>query len=123
MSEFADQCCLFHWIRLNEGKYPQLRYIFHIPNGGWRHPATGMKLSQAGVRPGVPDIFAPLPTDKYHGLWIELKVKGNKPTDNQLRWICDLSNFGYQVKVCYGWQEAIKTIIDYLGLPMGLLED
>lgn len=63
---------------------------------------------------GIPDISLPVPRGKYHGLYIELKVGSNKPSDNQLKCIKMLQDQGHRVEVCYGWVQAAAIITDYL---------
>jgi hypothetical protein len=48
------------------------------------------------------------------GLWIEMKVGKNKPTQEQEWWFEKLQENGYRVKVCYSAGEAIDEILDYL---------
>lgn len=113
--EEAEQIALFRWAKLEEGVYPQLKYMHHIPNGGQRNKATAGRLKAAGVKAGVPDICLPYPCGGYHGLYIELKHGKNKPTDNQEQWLEFLRNAGYSAAVCYGCLEAIDVIRRYLG--------
>lgn len=75
---------------------------------------AGAMLKRAGMRSGFPDLFIPVPTSKYHGLMIEMKVGYNKPTEHQKYWLKLLSNQGYMTCLCYGADEAIKSIRTYL---------
>lgn len=112
--EAMEQEALFRWALLSRGSFPELDLLFHIPNGGSRHPKEAAHLKRQGVKAGVPDLFLPVARGEYHGLFIELKVGKNKPTDRQEGWIKQLSDEGYAVKVCYGWEAARKTITGYL---------
>ena len=115
MSEHTEQVALFNWCKLMEGRHPHLALTFSIPNGGKRHIGTAKKLKASGTKAGIPDIFLPVANRHgKHGLWIELKVGKNKPTENQLWWILCLRAEGYAVEVCYGFEEAKNTIIKYL---------
>ena len=120
-SEDQEQEALFEWATAASAAYPVLRLLFHVPNGGRRDAATGRALKRRGVKAGVPDLFLPVATSQYHGLFIELKVVDNKPTENQRRWIGELKAQGYCVAVCYGWCEARETIENYLGGAYGKL--
>lgn len=113
-SESAEQQALFQWADMMSRKYPQLSLLYHIPNGGARSKATAGRLKAEGVKSGVPDLCLPVAKGKYHGLYIEMKINSNKPTQNQIKWIESLIVEGYQAKVCYGWQEAVKIIENYL---------
>lgn len=99
-------------------QYCNLRKIlvFHIPNGGSRNKIEAINLKRQGVSPGVPDLCFPIPNKKYHGLFIEMKYGKNKPTENQNRWLEYLNGAGYLALVCYGANEAVDAINDYLNL-------
>lgn len=89
--------------------------LFAIPNGGHRNKATAGKLKAEGVRAGIPDLFLPVAARECHGLFIELKVGGNKATENQWRMIDRLKLQGYAATVVWDAQMAIKLIAWYLG--------
>ncbi len=78
MSEHDEQAKLFQLLRLNESKYPLLRAIFAIPNGGHRHAAVAAKMKKEGVRRGVWDVFVPFPMHGFHGMFLELTHGKNK---------------------------------------------
>ena len=113
-SESEEQQTLFQWAEMMSRRYPQLALLYHIPNGGARSKGTAGRLKAEGVKSGVPDICLPVAKGRFHGLYIEMKVGKNKPTANQIMWIDSLLAEGYQAKVCYGWQESVKVIEDYL---------
>ncbi len=114
--ESAEQEAFITWCEYNEGKYPELGLIFHIPNGGSRNKLEAANLKRQGVKAGVPDLCLPAARGKYHGLYIEMKVDRNKPTENQERWIKRLTQQNYAVAVCYGADAAIETVKEYLNL-------
>ena len=93
---------------------PDLKWLYHVPNGGKRDVATAARLKAAGVKRGVPDIALDVPKGKYHGLRIELKYGKNKPTPQQQEWLDHLNECGYKAVVCYGAEEAIAVIKEYL---------
>lgn len=115
-SEDSHQIALFGWTALPEikTKYPELKWLFAVPNGGFRNKATAGKLKASGLKKGVPDICLPIKRGIYSGLWIELKVKKNKPTPEQLEWISLLQSQGFGACVCVGFQEARDMLIKYL---------
>lgn len=114
VSESVEQICLFRWASFASGTMPELDLMFHVPNGGFRNITTAKRLKAEGVKAGVPDICLPVPRGKYHGLFVELKIKGNKTTKNQDNWIKALQQQGYFVAVCYGWEQAKEVIEKYL---------
>lgn len=115
-SESVEQICLFRWAMYEEGKYPELSLMYHIPNGGKRNITTAKRLKAEGVKAGVPDIHLPVARHGFHGLYIELKKKkGNSTTENQDHWLEALNAQGYHAVVCRGWEEASEKILSYLG--------
>lgn len=113
-SEHDEQAVLFSWAAMAQGEHPELAMLFAVPNGGQRHPAVAAQLKAEGVRAGVPDVFLAVPRGRFHGLAIEMKVKPNKPTAQQLEWIALLRHYGYSAVVCFGAQDAINTVKAYL---------
>lgn len=113
-TEAAHQTALFCWAALNTYQWPELAWMFAIPNGGTRNLVEAGFMKAAGVRAGVPDIFLPVARWGKHGLWIELKVGNNKPRKNQNEWLEMLAHLGYAVIVAYSWVEASNYIIQYL---------
>lgn len=112
--EHIEQSALFYWAKLREPHTPELALLFAIPNGGHRHKAVAAKLKAEGVKAGVPDVCLPVPRGQYHGLYIELKAPGGRATDLQRNWLLALGAQGYFTRLCVGWEEAKKTIEDYL---------
>lgn len=114
-TEETEQITLFNWARTQQHKYPELRLMYHIPNGGQRSKSEAARFKAAGVRAGVPDIFLPCPRSRYHGLYIELKrVKGGRVSGDQESFMRELAQMGYAVYVCFGWKQASETIIEYM---------
>lgn len=113
--EAREQEALFRWAAFAVGKYPELKLLYHIPNGGSRNKAEAAHLKRQGVKAGVPDLHLPVARSGYHGLYIELKAGKNKTSKNQDRWLSDLAKEGYCAMVCYGFGEAKNAILSYLG--------
>lgn len=113
-TEHGAQAAIFCWANQNLDKYPQLKYLFAVPNGFYGSAAQKGKMKAEGLKLGVPDIWLPYYKRTYSGLIIELKVKKNVPTQDQLDWLAFLKQQGYQCWVCYGWQEARDKIVEYL---------
>ena len=113
-NESQEQINLFRWANLQSCKIPELKLLFHIPNGGKRNIVTARRLKAEGVKAGVPDLFLPVPRGGYHGLFVEMKAGKNKTTEKQDVWITDLRQQGYKVVVCYGCEEAMTEIKEYL---------
>ena len=115
--ESEEQQALFQWAKYAEGKYPELKLLYHIPNGGLRNKAVAVRLTAEGVRRGVPDMCLPVARGKYHGLYVELKRRvGGVVSKEQKQWCGALIKQGYCAVTCYGCEDAIKVIEAYLQL-------
>lgn len=114
-TEDEEQIALFQWADWLSGRYPELKLLLHIPNGGKRGKAEAGRFKAMGVKPGVPDILLPISRGKSHGLWIELKrVHKGRISSSQREWLHALRLQGYAAYVCNGWEHASKTIINYI---------
>lgn len=100
------------WFRL---KYPKHKIsLFAIPNAAKRSARGGKWMKDEGLLSGVSDLFLAVPTIEYHGLFIEMKIKPNKPTHEQLQFIEAMNNRKYKAVVCYSFDEFVETIECYL---------
>jgi hypothetical protein len=122
-TEDGNQMALFCKAAENVGKYPQLKWLHAIPNGGDRNVIEAGKLVAAGTRSGVWDVFLPYPYDGmagYHGLYIEMKKpnrrnhKNGGLSDEQLEFGQYAEQMGYYCAVCYTWEEAWEILVKYL---------
>lgn len=144
-SEHSHQVALFAWAALNVGNDPRLKLLFAIPNGGARgsnqrdRVIRGAHMKAEGVKPGVVDVFLPVPVLRlnamaqeyqwYHGLFIEMKKpaaklkrgpSGDGPWDyggvdpDQKVFLDAMVEQGYKCVVCYSWIEAANEIKLYL---------
>lgn len=117
-SEHGEQAALFCWAADNVEQYPQLKWLFAVPNGFYGDSGQKGKMKAEGLRSGVPDVVLPWPIAirnyELHGCFIEMKIKGGKVSSEQKEWLDYLTKAGYYCKVCYSWQEARDTLIAYL---------
>ena len=72
-TEAQEQAALFRWAECMAWKWPELRCMHHIPNGGSRNPIEARHLKEQGVKAGIPDVFLPCARGGFHGLYIEMK--------------------------------------------------
>lgn len=119
--EHDEQKALFIWSRFQylPGGGRVRDYLFAIPNGGSRHRIEASRLKAEGVTAGVPDVMLAYPCGGWHGLFIEMKRPrpcSSKVSREQKEWIERLTSQGYKAAVCYGYEEAVKTVTAYLGL-------
>lgn len=113
-TEEQEQAAVFQWARLRSGRWPELQLMYHVPNGGYRTTREAMILKGQGVRAGVPDICLPVARHGYHGLYIEMKSAKGKVSPAQREWLKNLNDQGYKAVVCYGREEAVQTLTDYM---------
>lgn len=119
--EQDEQIALFEYLTRKEKKYPLLRWIHASMSGiPITHVKTASLSKRAGRRRGVFDVFVPIAKDGYHGLWIEMKIKPNKLSTEQVEFKAFVDKGGFLTAVCYTWIEAAKTIFQYLTLPLPL---
>ena len=112
--ESDHQIALFVWAKLMQAQHPELSLLHAIGNGGKRNLIEAVRMKREGVKAGVSDVFLPVARGKFHGLYIELKVKGGKLSDDQKWWLSETTKQGYHSVVCVGWVEASEVIKRYL---------
>lgn len=114
MNEHQHQVALFDWARMNEGTYPELALLYANPLGGKRPKRTAARMKAEGAKAGIPDVTLPVARGGYHGLYIEMKIAPNTPTESQKWWLDALAIEGYRTTICYSWEEARDVLVDYL---------
>lgn len=113
--EAQEQITLFQWADMAAAAHPELRMMYHCPNGGFRDAREAHNLRRQGVKAGVPDVCLPVPRGGYHGLYIELKrKKGGRLSEEQRVWLDRLNRLGYRAVCCNGCEAAIAEIKAYL---------
>lgn len=114
MSEHLEQVSFFDWAARFSGRVWELGWLYAIPNGGKRDEAVGAQMQAEGVKPGYPDIGLDVARGRYHGLRIELKIKGGRVRATQQVWLEHLERQGYYACVCWQWEHAAKAVLAYL---------
>lgn len=131
--ESLEQRAVIKWARLAQKQYPPLKWL-HCSLSGvkLRSPQEASRLKAEGLVSGICDLMLPFP--KYYycpnqcgakrflyaGLYIEMKkrnVKGQTKglvSASQKEFIEYANNVGYKAIVCYGAEEAISSIKEYL---------
>ena len=110
--EFELQKSVVNYLKLKHKKV-----LYCASAGGMRtNIRTAVSMKASGYIKGFPDLFLyePSPCGRYHGLAIELKVRGNYASPEQKKWIADLKERGYFAQVCTGFDEAIGCIEHYI---------
>jgi hypothetical protein len=117
--EHLIQAAFFDVLKLHEKRYPVLKWIYAVPNGGKRNVITAAKLKREGVKAGVWDVHIPVPMYHYHGAWIEFKAGKNKLTESQKEFRQALTG-KYLFAVRYSVDEALEFLNDYLEIEIKL---
>lgn len=100
-------------------KFPELAEDFHhFANERKTSFFEGRILKRMGVKKGVADFFLAFPAKKYHGLWIELKVKGGVLSREQKSFLSRKALNGYFALCAWGEEEAKEIILEYLSSYM-----
>lgn len=121
--ETIEQQCLFSWIKSTARLYDEgsperetLSWIHSIPNGAHLSKSQAHRLVAEGLTSGILDVSCDEPRGEWHGLRIEMKRRGRRPTPEQERYMRYLDRVRIRREVCYTWQAAARLFIEYLGL-------
>ncbi len=123
MTEHQIQSEYFKILAWNESKFPDLKYIFAIPNGGKRSIGVAVKMKREGVRRGVPDIFIPIPKMDnllciISGKWLETKTDIGKQSKEQKEYQKFLLDKGYNYALCRSVNELLDETENYLQIKL-----
>lgn len=108
---FVDWCLLHPLLK---------RCVICIGNEGKRSPRQGYAMKRKGMRKGASDLLIAYPTKTHAGLWVEMKAidprtgKYRKPTKEQIEFINDMKELGYDGCVANGADDAINITKNYL---------
>ncbi len=95
-------------------KYPEFADDFHhFANQRKCSPQEGVKLKRMGVKKGVSDFFLGI-GNKYHGMWLELKVGNGKLSKEQTAFIKRKNERGFLAVAVWGEEKAKEVIETYL---------
>jgi hypothetical protein len=115
--EHDEQVSLMRQVKLYQGRWPELKLLYAVPNGGHRSKPVAKRLAAEGVKPGVPDLCLPVARGGFHGLYVEMKRKARSTTTpEQKAWHVALREQGYRVEVCRGADAAMAAIVAYMRL-------
>lgn len=119
--EEVEQRALVYWAEQHVTRYPELRWLFAVPNQrGTRKPWEMGILSAMGVKPGVCDLILPVRAPfpgTAPGAVVEVKAPGElgRTSPEQQAWLQHFANQGWAVAVCDHWQDAWVFLMIHLG--------
>ena len=114
MSEHDEQVTWVEWCKWKSLQDSRYDNFFAVPNGIHARKSQARKCKAEGLRKGFPDTGLLWPNDTFKGLFLEFKVKPNKPSDEQLDWIHRLTLGGYLALVVWSATEAIEITEHYM---------
>jgi len=116
----------FKILSLNENEFPELAFIFAVPNGSLRNIRVAVKLKAEGVKRGVPDIMIPIMTSKQFGhnmlgysmggCFLETKTEKGVMSKEQKAYRLFLIEQGYEHIICRSVSELVSATENYLGI-------
>ena len=134
-SEDGEQAALMQQCALHVGIYPELKWLYHIPNGGGRGSdkaeasKNGAAMKRLGTKKGVLDLHLPVPKGNFACLYIEMKKRDGRGelSPEQIEFINFVSGQHAAVAICDTWRDAWHTIEQYLsgqlvGAKRGILD-
>ena len=117
MTEWTEQREVIQWFK---SIYPQYEKSIRLSmsglnlGGGIKAAKMINQMKAQGYVKGETDLLFCVPRGKYHGLFIEMKDFGKKPTPDQLEYLYYQVSMGYKAEYCEGSEAAIKVISDYM---------
>jgi hypothetical protein len=102
--------------------YPNLRFLFSTLNGLFMPPHIRARAIEAGMAKGILDLFYMVRRVEedgrvYSGLVMDLKrLKGGRPTPEQLQWAKHLQEQGWLVLFPAGVMQAWWSLCAYEGI-------
>lgn len=111
-STIQKQCV--KWLR---SQYPEA-FLFSIPNDAMRSETARGKgllfhMLAMGFTAGVPDLFIAEPRGPYHGLFVEMKAAGKKPSPKQKAVHETLRGKSYLVEVTDSFEKFVDVVKFY----------
>jgi hypothetical protein len=131
-TEHEEQSIVISWVAIAASLQTDtvrklaLEWVHAIPNGFYRGFAARRKAKAEGVKAGILDLAVPAPELKsgvrnsgnYHGLYIEMKRRGETLRTGQGDFMAYLDLVHYRNALCFSWQCAAKLLVEHLDLDI-----
>jgi len=115
LTEHEEQVNLINWCDAHHDH--RVRSIYAHMNGVRTTIGAAMKAKAEGARAGIPDLFLPIGSNGFFGLYLEMKrLKGGTLSDVQRKRMFALSQSGYECVRANGAEEAKLAIEEYLNI-------
>jgi hypothetical protein len=123
LTEHEIQSGIFAELAQYHGKIAGLEWVHSIPNGA-KLPYTKGKdnrricnqavwLKNEGMTPGISDIFGPAPRGGYHGIYVEVKSRIGKASEEQKAFMEYAAGEGFYVCLVRTINEGVGQILGY----------
>lgn len=112
--EHKLQCSIIEWAEINENVYPELHWLYAIPNGSYKSERQAVEFKKEGLKSGVPDLCLPISRGGYGALYIELKSPKGKVSPSQRKWLQGLMDVGNLCLEARTKGRVTQVILDYL---------
>ena len=112
--EAKEQTALIQWLAFDTSKYPELKWLYAIPNDLRVTPQRARRAKAMGMKAGISDLCFPVPRGAYHGFYIEMKSAKGVLSSAQRDFLQFVKSVGYKTAVCRSAAEAREKILDYL---------
>lgn len=113
-SEDTEQETVIQWARYSSGRWPELKLLYHTPNGGSRNKKEAAKLKRMGVLAGVADLHLPVARSGFHSLYIEMKYDDGRLLKSQREFLAAAADTQNYCIVCYSAADAIEALQPYM---------
>ena len=97
-------------------EFKEFRGLLYHNFSNPRNAINGSQLIALGLIKGNPDLTLAIPRGGYGALYLELKVPGQKPREDQVKQINRLKAAGNLVEWADSSEEAKKIILNYIKL-------
>lgn len=112
--EEQEQTAFFDYCRAMSHVHSGYALAFAIPNERKASIQRRIAMKRAGLTKGIPDICVPVGNDKFNALFIEMKVKPNRASPEQMDILRKLNAVGNYAVICWSADEAIEIITKYI---------
>lgn len=111
------QKAIIRWSSTLEPRFPEFKWIYHIPNGGKRNSFEAQGLKDQGVRAGIWDLALDVARGGFHGWRCELKKPGSNPVlrPEQAEYGVFLEQQGYCCIVSSEFEQVKEHLLRYIG--------
>jgi hypothetical protein len=117
-SEHDMQVSVFDWAMVACRTYPDLVWLYAIPNAGKRSPQAARWMIAEGLRKGVPDVCLPAAHGGFTHLYIEHKRGNEKPLEHQLGWHKAMRARGALVCISRSFEQSRRILVWYCELAV-----